>query len=240
MSLADIIAAKKAAALKAQAQNEQTEVALADLARANASTAPAEKELPSPIAALEEAQAQAPEKPLSFAEKMALKKASTSQATAPAGSVSTPLVVSSIGTNEKKGDTVAPVGKVATSPAVAASSSTEAPAPIPVSEDTTTGEHSEADKQAYADIKARLDTLAEMSGTDLESGMKELKKALMQNPTACMLMEDADIGQLVIALRKLTGEALIEASTSKKTGSSRSKQVDLSDPTAVAAIFDEL
>ena len=207
MGLAEILAAKKAAASKEAPITKEEIVPPTE-----------EKSLPSPIAAMEETAAQVPPKPLSFAEKMALKKKE----------------------EEKK---EAPSEPVSPAPSLAAP-----PVPIPAKVDTGTivaqADAVDADAaQAYANIKEKLDTLSEMSGTDLESAMKDLKRALMQNPAAVSLMEDTDIGKLVIALRKITGEALIDAAKDKKAGSTgrkKSKDVDLSNPDAVASIFEEL
>jgi hypothetical protein len=128
----------------------------------------------------------------------------------------------------------------------------EKPAPIPAKEDTgiTTTEQPSTEidpvavdpvvAQAYSDIKEKIERLSLASDTDLKSAMKDLKAALMKNPAAVSLMEDTDIGQMVIALRKITGEALAEAAKEKKPGRKAKENVDLSDPDKVAAIFDEL
>jgi hypothetical protein len=94
--------------------------------------------------------------------------------------------------------------------------------------------------QAYADIKDKIDKLNMLADTDLGNAMKDLKKALMANPAAVALMEDSDIGQMVIALRKITGEAIQEASKEKKPGRKKSANVDLTNPEVVAGIFEEL
>lgn len=95
--------------------------------------------------------------------------------------------------------------------------------------------------QAHQDIVNKIRILNEKSGDDLVNAMKELKAALMKNPAAVSLMEDSDIGQMVIALRKITGEAVIEAAKDKTPGRKKApKMIDLSDPTAVAGVLDEL
>lgn len=76
-------------------------------------------------------------------------------------------------------------------------------------------------RQAYADLKVRLDSLVSASGENLKNDMQELKRALMQNPNAVALMLPSDIGQMVIALRKMTGVELAAA----KTTSTRVKKV---------------
>ena len=189
-------------------------------------------------------------KPMSFAEKMALRrKEQEAQKTESKDSVN------SGGDTIHKEEVPKEQAPVNTAPAQDALPSSAKPADIPASVDTGTStqqqeqtqdtEVSPEARQAYADIKAKLEVLNSMSGTDLESSMKELKKALMANPAAVSLMEDSDIGQMVIALRKITGETIAEAAKEKKNGNSngngrKTKQVDLSDAAAVAQIFDEL
>lgn len=78
-------------------------------------------------------------------------------------------------------------------------------------------------KQAYVDLKERIDNLVNLADTDLKNAMTELKKALMQNTNAVALMLPSDIGQMVIALRKMTGVELAKAEE-KKTGKKASKK----------------
>ena len=75
-----------------------------------------------------------------------------------------------------------------------------------------------AAEQAYSDIKARLDAIVSLSEENLKTAMQDLKKALMQNPNAISLMLPSDIGQMVIALRKMTGVEIAKAETTAKAG----------------------
>lgn len=93
-------------------------------------------------------------------------------------------------------------------------------------------------QQAYADVKAKIDLLESLEDTVLEPAMKDLKKALMQNPNAVQLMLDTDIGKMVTALRRITKEAQIEAAAEKKPGRKPKNVVLTADQ--VAAVFDEL
>lgn len=94
-------------------------------------------------------------------------------------------------------------------------------------------------KQAYSDLKVRLDSLVSLSDLDLKTAMTELKKALMQNTNAVALMLPSDIGQMVIALRKMTGVELAKAEE-KKTGKKvKVKEVMLSAD-ALEQAFKEL
>ena len=73
-------------------------------------------------------------------------------------------------------------------------------------------------EQVYSEISQRIKTLEAMSGDSLKDEMVDLKKALLENPQACMLLLPEEIGSLVSSLRKITGIAIATASskTSKK------------------------
>jgi hypothetical protein len=80
-----------------------------------------------------------------------------------------------------------------------------------------------------ADIIPRIRQLNSLSEASLETEMKLLKAALMANPEAVTLMLPEDIGEMVVALRKITKEAIITAEskvTKKATG--KAKPLDLS------------
>lgn len=100
-------------------------------------------------------------------------------------------------------------------------SSTPAVLSEAIAEDVATNEAYTAatpeTRQAYSDLKERINNLCTLSDTDLKNAMTELKKALMQNTNAVALMLPSDIGQMVIALRKMTGVELAKAEE-KKTG----------------------
>ena len=69
-------------------------------------------------------------------------------------------------------------------------------------------------EQVYSEISQRIKTLEAMSGDDLKNEMVDLKKALLENPQACMLLLPEEIGSLVSSLRKITGIAIATASAS--------------------------
>lgn len=96
-------------------------------------------------------------------------------------------------------------------------------------------------KQAYSDLKQRIDSLISLQDTDLKNAMTELKKALMQNTNAVALMLPSDIGQMVIALRKMTGVELAKAEEKKtgKKGTGKAKEPSLTAEQLEAA-FQEL
>ena len=232
MSLADIIARKKAAAEAASKTTVETIRVPAEVAKA------VKADPVGAVAALEEAAKPAVEKPLTFAEKMALKR---SQSAAASTTIDPEPAVST--TENESPKVVAPI----TEPALPASSSVEPPAPILVSQDTGKQEQQEkvnaadpSTAQAYADIAERLRVLADLSDTELKNAMSDLKKALLANPNAVSLMEDTDYAQMVIALRRLTKEDQVEAAKEKTTGGRKKKStLDLSDPAAVEAAFAE-
>jgi hypothetical protein len=94
-------------------------------------------------------------------------------------------------------------------------------------------------EQVYSDLQQRISDLESYSGEDLKSQMTQLKKALMENPSACALMQPVEIGQMVSALRRITGQHAVEAATKKAAGRSKAKPVVLSEAEMQAA-FDEL
>jgi hypothetical protein len=93
--------------------------------------------------------------------------------------------------------------------------------------------------QAAADIIPRIKELEKLSGEDLENEMKLLKTALLENPDAVQLMYPEDVGLLVSALRRVTGQSISEAMTEKKAGTKKTKAKALTAD-EMAAAFDEL
>jgi hypothetical protein len=93
--------------------------------------------------------------------------------------------------------------------------------------------------QAAADVIPRIKELETLSGEDLETAMLQLKGALLQNPDAVALMLPEDIGMMVVALRRMTGQSIAEATAEKKTGTKKSKAKMLTAE-EMAAAFDEL
>lgn len=100
-------------------------------------------------------------------------------------------------------------------------------------------EASLAAQQAYADLLPRIQALEALGGEDLPKEMGLLKGALMQNPEACALMLPQDMGMLVAALRRVTGEAIATAAAKPKKGAAKSSKILLSAE-AMQEAFDEL
>ena len=95
-------------------------------------------------------------------------------------------------------------------------------------------------EQIYSEISLRIKQLEELSGDDLKNEMMNLKKALLENPQACMLLLPDEIGSMVSALRKVTGIAIATASAkTKKTGEKKSAAKKMTPEELAAALEDE-
>lgn len=184
-----------------------------------------------------------PPKPLSFAEKMALKK-QEQQKTAEIAIASAKAVENATAvTTVNPAKTESPTNTTGNGVVITPEDHAEViKATLPAIQQQELEQIPIEDQQAYADIKAKVDSLTTLEGEGLENAMSDLKKALMKNPNAVNLMQDQDIGQMVIALRKITGEAIAEAAKDgRKTKVKASKvAVDLTDPAVVANIMDQL
>lgn len=87
-----------------------------------------------------------------------------------------------------------------------------------------------------ADIIPRIRQLNSLSDAQLEVEMKLLKAALMANPEAVALMLPEDIGEMVVALRKITREAVVAAEakaagkrTTKPKAKTNINQMEIAD-----------
>lgn len=217
-----------------------------------------------PTASMEEKKLEAPqveepvvkpvEKPLTFQEKMALRKAQGTGATTgiPATASARIAIENGSKPSEKEDKqaeapkVIAPVESVPSGASPAATIPAKEDTGTPKAETTATESPTETDlvtAQAYADIKNKIEQLEALEDTALEGAMKELKKALMANPNAVSLMLDTDYGKMVLALRKITKEAQVEATKEKSTGNGKGKKATKSlplDASVLAQVFDEL
>ncbi len=80
----------------------------------------------------------------------------------------------------------------------------------------------ESSEQVASDLSIRIQNLLVqmnegLEGSDLKDEMASLKVSLMENPAACLLIKNEDIGVLVQAYRKITGNAIASASAKKTT-----------------------
>lgn len=71
-------------------------------------------------------------------------------------------------------------------------------------------------EQAAHDIKQRISELSDLGEEDLTGAMADLKRALLENPAACSILLPEDAGQLVAALRRITKQDVISATTKAK------------------------
>ena len=100
----------------------------------------------------------------------------------------------------------------------------------------------EETRKSYKDIRNLVDSLRGTDDDSLADAMSDLKKSLIQNPSACMLMLDEEIGSMTIALRRLTQEALvasIKEPKEKKAAKDKVNKLNLT-PEQMQAALDEL
>lgn len=135
-------------------------------------------------------------KPLTFAEKMALKRAQQATAPAQAPTVVSPISLPELSETSEKEEEKKEEAEDYIDPANLPSDPAVA--------------------NAFIDIVRKARKLRTLMGDALENGMKDLKKALKENPAACELMLDEDLGRMVVALRRMKGEQLAEATSGKK------------------------
>lgn len=202
MGLKELLAAKRAAAAAAEAP------------------APAKTEVVTPPAPVKAEPAPEPalQKPMSFAEKMALKKKQAEAA------------VSALAALDIE-DTI-----VQEAPTV-----TLSPDQLSVIQEEEDSELA----QAYSDLALTINKLKYTDdGDDLTNAMTELKKALKKNPSASMLLLDTDIGQMTLALRRYTGLAISDAKESKEKAKPGRKPAKASNvpltPEQIAAALDDM
>lgn len=239
MSLADILAKRKAAlAAGAEAVKTEAPVAEAKPALFSPELAPIKASILPEAVVAATVEAPVKESPpvataprvMTFAEKMAEKKA-LAEKNSPAVVVKPPSVMA----NMQKG----------LAEAIAKSQAN----PEDDAEDFARDEFKQAPEnvqEGYKDIKGLVYGLAGTDDDDLAPAMSKLKKALLANPAACLLMLDQDIGKMTIALRRLTQEALVDATKEKKAKApgapkkaKTTMQVALTEE-QMAAVFAEL
>lgn len=190
MGIKEILAAKAAAAAAAAtaAPVEKKEDPIISIVNAMIAEIPQQLEAPAPV--------EAPAKPLTFAEKMALKRAQQATAPAPAPTVVSPIPLPELSETSEKEEEKKEEAEDYIDPANLPSDPAVA--------------------NAFIDIVRKARKLRTLMGDALENGMKDLKKALKENPAACELMLDEDLGRMVVALRRMKGEQLAEATSGKR------------------------
>lgn len=222
MGLAEILAKKKAAA------------------EAVAPTAPAQEaeekkpaqEAPAPVPA----PAAPAEKPLTFAEKMALKKQQAAAQEAPAPAPAPAPAVSPIAATEEIA--AAPsvplsfADKLRAQKEAVKAAQTVVQEKVEIDPERIPADPDEA--QSFVDIVTKINDLKSLMEDDLKEGMSALKAAIKKNPSAADLLLDEELGLMVVALRRMRGITITEATKEKKPGAKKPKAKE------VALSADEL
>lgn len=221
MGLAEILAKKKAAA-EAAATSQTSTVQQA---------APAEEQKP-----VEEKIPTAPaapaEKPLTFAEKMALKKQQAAAQEAPAPAVS-PIAAMEPEQKMTQHAATASTGAMSFADKLRAQKEAVKAAQTVVQEKVEIDpERIPADPdeaQSFVDIVTKINDLKSLMEDDLKEGMSALKAAIKKNPSAADLLLDEELGLMVVALRRMRGITIAEATKETKPGRKpKAKEVALS------------
>ena len=91
------------------------------------------------------------------------------------------------------------------------------------------------------EISQRISQLETLMGDDLRNEMSALKQAILENPSACSLLLDQDIGKLVSSLRRITGQAIASAAAkaTKPKAEPKAKPAKLTAAELAAALDDE-
>lgn len=93
-------------------------------------------------------------------------------------------------------------------------------------------------EQVASEISGRIQSLASFDGESLKEEMAALKKALQENPAACSLLHDEDIGKAVAALRRMVGMAV--AATAKPAPKPKQKKLSAAElAKALAEVPDD-
>ena len=228
----------------------------AEEAAKNAAPAPAPTPVPATAAApvAEAAPQVASNKPMTFAEKLAAKRAAEQhipipQVAAPAQEAA-PEKVSPIAASEPAVDTskmsfseklalknaaikAAQSGAVAQEAAKATREFQIDPERLPEDPEVA---------QAFVDISRRIFELEDLIDDDLANAMTSLKDALRKNPSACELLLDEDVGKMTAGLRRKCHLDRVSSKENKKPGAKtkpKAKEVALT-PEQLEAAWDEL
>lgn len=215
MGLAEILAKKKAA---------QAEAAAPTAPAQEAEEKKPAQEAPAPVPA----PAAVSEKPLTFAEKMALKKQQAAAQEAPAPAVS-PIAAM----EEPAKAPSAPVQTAAPSAPLSFADKLRAQKEAVKAAQTVVQEKVEIDPeripadpdeaQSFVDIVTKINDLKSLMEDDLKEGMSALKAAIKKNPSAADLLLDEELGLMVVALRRMRGITIAEATKEKKPGAKKPK-----------------
>lgn len=93
-------------------------------------------------------------------------------------------------------------------------------------------------EQVASELSIKIKELVTHEGDSLKMEMASLKKAIMENPAACSLLQDEDIGAAVAALRRMVGIAVAVANAPKEKKTS--KATKKLTPAELAAALKEV
>jgi hypothetical protein len=80
-------------------------------------------------------------------------------------------------------------------------------------------------EQICSELQQRISQLCNFEGETLKTEMQQLKKALLENPEACLLLHEEDVGTMVAALRKNLGIAIASSAKEKKPSAKKAPKV---------------
>jgi hypothetical protein len=176
---------------------------------------------------------------MTFAEKLAAKKAATAAVPLPVVEAPAPAPV------EQKAEEK-PVGPLsfadkiaAKKAAIAQAVATPQPEQKPFVMDPDRLPEDPALAQDFMDISKRIYELESLMEDDLKSSMSELKAALKKNPAASELLLHEDIGKMVAALYKMRNITMVTAEKKPSAKKPKAKEVALTAE-QIAAAWDEL
>ena len=222
MGLAEILAKKKAAA-EATSQTSPATVEEKKPMQEQPLTPAQEK--------IKEAVPLVSEKPLTFAEKMALKKQQAAAQEAPAPAPAPAPAVSPIAaTEEIAAASSAPLSfadKLRAQKEAVKAAQTVVQEKTEIDPERIPADPDEA--QSFVDIVTKINDLKSLMEDDLKEGMSALKAAIKKNPSAADLLLDEELGLMVVALRRIRGITVTEATKETKPGRKpKAKEVALS------------
>lgn len=91
-----------------------------------------------------------------------------------------------------------------------------------------------------AEIKERIERLTTLEDFDLKQAMDGLKALILANPSACSLLLPEDVGDMVVALRRMTGNAKAEIMAAPKRGGRKASTTTTLAPEALDALLEDL
>lgn len=91
-----------------------------------------------------------------------------------------------------------------------------------------------------AEIKERIERLTTLKDFDLKQAMDGLKALILANPSACSLLLPEDVGEMVTALRRMTGNAKAEIMAAPKRGGRKASTTTTLAPEALDALLEDL